>query len=505
MNRTLASGILGGCAFATAWSAQRLIAPFAGLSLTLFTCVLAAALVGFALGCALGVGPRTGEQGSALAVRALLAAAGCTLLVAALHRPLLVALSGLELRLVTVLASIAFAALPCILVGFAFAAGQADATAASTLRNAASLLAGAALAAPLVLYVLLPRFGLMLTLAAVAGVEALCALLLGPRRSPLATVAAVLALLGASAFIALRATRPATAARIGPRMLELRRGAAAEYRVFDRDGARYLLADGTIHAVIDTVTGDCVQRGPAALELLRLMRPGRDSMLVLGLRGGALPLTFARAGWRVRVVEPEPEAVAASRLVAYKPGELPLEVADPRAYLGRDIRRHSVIVVDTFADSYMPYPLCTREFVTQLADRLLDDGMAVLVVEAHGWGDPLVGSLGATLRTRFPHVLALPTSEPQNALGTILLLASKRALAFTDDQLPDPTTYFQNPDALWGEQQLSHAWLNRYEPQPANAAVLTDDRSMVEVWSDRLNHAARAELHTFFGPDGGSW
>src|SRR5262249_40895289 len=150
---------------------------------------------------------------------------------------------------------------------------------------------------------------------------------------------------------------------------------------FDRDGARYLLADGTIHAVMDTLSGDCVQRGPAALGLLKLMRPGRDSMLVLGLRGGTLPLDFARSGWRVRVVEPDRERVRVSRRVSYKPGELPLEVADIRRWLRRDPGRHSVIVLDAFADSYMAYPLCTREFVAQLADHVLDDGVVVVIVE----------------------------------------------------------------------------------------------------------------------------
>src|SRR5258707_2153801 len=54
-------------------------------------------------------------------------------------------------------------------------------------------------------------------------------------------------------------------------------------------------------------------------------------------------------------------SVTVSRRVAYKPGELPLEVADPRVFLARDTGRHSVIIVDAFADSYLPWPLCTRE------------------------------------------------------------------------------------------------------------------------------------------------
>ena len=502
MGRSVAPLLLGGCVFATGYLAQRSIAPFAGLSLTLFSCVLGATLLGFALGCALGAGRIRPEHGDPPAARALIIAAALTLTAAVMRRPLLTALSGAELRLAVLAASVALAGVPCALLGFGFAASQDGAAAAGAMRGTAALLAGAALAAPLTSYLLAPRLGLTLSLVVVAVAEGGAAALISLRRAPLATAVRVVLLLVAAAFVA---TRPAQAERFGPRLLELREGATAEYRVFDRDGARYLLADGTIHAVIDTLSGDCVQRGPAALGLLRLLRPGRDSMLVLGLRGGALPLSFARAGWHVRVVEPDTDAVAVSRRVAYKPGELPLDVADPRTFLRRDAGRHSVIVVDAFADSYLRYTLCTREFVALLADRLLDDGMVVMIVEAHGWGDPLVGSLGATLRTRFPHVLALPTSEPQTALGTILLLASRQPVAFTDDQLPDPTTYFLNPDALWDEQQLSHAWLNRYEPRPASAPVLTDDRSMVEVWSDRLNHAARRELHAFFGPQGGSW
>jgi hypothetical protein len=502
MGRSLPSLLLGGCVFATAFSAQRAIAPFAGLSLTLFTCVLGAALLGFALGCGFGAGRATPEHGDPPAARALIIAAALTLTAAALRRPVLLALSGMELRFVVLVASVALAGVPCALIGFGFAAGTTGSDAAGALKSAAWLIAGAALAAPLTGWLLVPHLGLTLTLAIVAAAEGAVAGLIGYRRSPVATAVRVALVLLASAFVG---TRPAVAARIGPRMLEQRQGHNVEYRVFDRDGARYLLADGTIHAVIDTLSGDCVQRGPAALGLLRLMRPGRDSLLVLGLRGGALPLSFARAGWRVRVVEPDSDAVAVSRRVAYKPGELPLTIADPRAFIAHDTGKHSVIVVDAFADSYLPYPLMTREFVALAADRLNDDGMLVMIVEAHGWGDPLIGSLGATLRTCFAHVLALPTSEPQTALGTILLVATRQAVKFTDDDLPDPRTFFLNPDALWVEQQQSHAWLNRYAPQPANAPVLTDDKSMAEVWSDRLNHAARAELHTFFGPYGGSW
>jgi spermidine synthase len=502
MDRKLGNFLLGACAFATAHAAQRMIAPFAGLGLTLHVAVLTASLIGFALGCILGAGSRPAERLSPLGGRILLGAAVLTLALTALRRPLLESLDHAELRLAVMAASALFTGLPCAGIGFAFAEGHADSRGADSMRGLAWLLAGAALAAPLSGYLLVPRLGLTVTLTVIAATEAVVALVSGARRASLpSTVGALLVLAAATGL----AVRPAAAVKLGPQLLEHRFGAESEYRVFDREGARYLLADGSILAVIDTLSGDGVQRGASALELLKHIRSGRDSMLVLGLRGGALALSFARSGWRVRVVEPDSVAAAVSRRVSYRPGEIPLEIADPRRFVRADRSRYSVAVVDAFANSDLPWTLCTREFVADLAARVTEDGLVVVVVEAHGWGDPMLGALAATLRTQFAHVIALPTSEPQTALGTVLLFASHQPVPFRDEQLPDPTTYFQNPEALWVVQQQSHAWLNRYQPQPAGAHVLTDDHHPVDVWADRVNHAARAELHTFFGPHGGSW
>src|SRR5215831_19391184 len=332
MLRTPSAMALGACVFGTAYAAQRLIAPYAGLSLALYCGIAFSTLLGFAIGCALGTRTGTLEQAGPAAARALFAAAVLTLLTALLRRPLLVALWGVDLRLTIAITSVLFAGLPIVCLGLAFGAGASHHTASEALGTGAWLIAGAAIAAPLVGYGLAPYLGLTLTLALIAVAEAALAFALGARHARVATTVGALLVLAGALFVGVA---PVGASHLGPRMLELDRGHESELRVFDRDGARYLIADGTIHAVMDTLSGDCIQRGPAALGLLRLMRPGPDSMLVLGLRGGTLPLAFARSGWRVRVVEPDRERVRASRRVSYKPGELPLEVADIRRFLHR--------------------------------------------------------------------------------------------------------------------------------------------------------------------------
>lgn len=503
MDRTLSSFLLGGCVFGTTLVAQRLIAPYAGLTLTLQIAVLAAALLGLAAGMLAGSARAPGDGSGPAAARALFVAAALTLLSGLLRKPLLVALGALELRLTVAIASALFVLLPCAAIGFAFAQRTEASDARALLQSLAAALLGAVVGAPVFALLLVPQLGLLVSAAVIAGLEALAAGAREVKRAPVPTLLGVL-VVGAAAFTV--ATRPVQAARYGPTLLEKRMGTRAEWRMFDRDGARYLLADGSIHAVVDTLTGDGVQRAPAALELLQLMRPGRDSMLVVGVRGGVLPLQFARnAGWHVRVVEPDSDAVAISSKLSFKPRETELEAMDARRYLRTTDRRFGAIVFDAFADAGLPWTLATRECVADAAKRLTPDGVLVYIVEAHGWGDPFVGSLGATLRTAFPHVVAMPTSEPQTSLGTVLVYASQQPLPWSDEQLPEMSQFFMNPSALWNAQQLTHAWLNRYEPQPANASAFSDDRTAIDVHADRLNHAARAELHRFFGPDGGSW
>src|SRR5690349_4826744 len=158
MSRTPLWAAVGACAVATAYTAQRAIAPFAGVSLTLFAAVVGAGLAGFAAGCALGA-RRPEVPGAPTVARALVAAAGLTLLAAAAHHALFVALFHVELRLATLVAALACAGLPCLCLGIAFSAAFRDASGAAVLKGAAWLLAGAAIAAPVTGYLLVPRVG----------------------------------------------------------------------------------------------------------------------------------------------------------------------------------------------------------------------------------------------------------------------------------------------------------------------------------------------------------
>src|SRR4029077_4535314 len=109
MRGALQGLVLGGSVFATAYVAQRLIAPYSGLSLALYCGIAFSTLLGFAVGCAPGARTRSAERSGPPARPALLAAAILSLLIALARRPLLVALWGVDIRVTIAIASVAFA------------------------------------------------------------------------------------------------------------------------------------------------------------------------------------------------------------------------------------------------------------------------------------------------------------------------------------------------------------------------------------------------------------
>ena len=134
-----------------------------------------------------------------------------------------------------------------------------------------------------------------------------------------------------------------------------------------------------------------------------------------------------------------------------------------------------------------PGRLVTREAFGLVAARLAAGGVAVVDLETAGWRSPLVRAVAATLGSSFPRILALPTMEPPNALGRVVLLAADRPL-----ELPEE---LDNPvDRFTAQYQRVHAWANRFEPETAGAPVLTDRRNPARRWFAETRTLSRERL-----------
>jgi hypothetical protein len=111
-----------------------------------------------------------------------------------------------------------------------------------------------------------------------------------------------------------------------------------------------------------------------------------------------------------------------------------------------------------------------------------------------GWRDPLAHALVATLQTQFRNVVALPTSEPPDALGNVVIMASDRAIEVPDEALGDPVIALENEDEHFRVVARHHAWENRFVP--GHGRVLTDDWNPVDLRAEEINLAARRWLRT---------
>jgi spermidine synthase len=479
----------------------RMLGPFYGVSLflwsALITVTLAALSVGYALG---GRWADKGPSYSRLAI--MLGGAGIWFLLCPWFRePLLHRLDPLGLRSGVLLAATLFFFFPLLLLGMvgpyairlrATNLGEVGRTAGdiyaiSTVASvAAALLTG---------FILIPHVGVS-RLVLWVGVL----LLAGAVLALVAARSSVRALAGGVVIIVLAmgvaGSLPLERANPHAGLLEIRQSPYSEIRVLDWEGMRMLLLDGGVHTITQPDTWRSGYQYVVVLDAVRNLFDEPGKLCLVGLGGGSVAKTYVHTGWDVDVVEIDPEIVAVARqYFGLTENEARIFLMDGRRYFRTTDETYDLVILDAFGSSSIPFHLVTRESFAGIKSRLQPNGILALNVESNGWYDTLVRSLTATLHTSFAHVIALPIAEPQNQFGNIIILASDRSFEMNEQLLGNPFDYLEDEYWHWVVVERNHAWANRFEPKTDGMPVLTDDRNPVDLWSDELNRIARLDLH----------
>jgi spermidine synthase len=266
----------------------------------------------------------------------------------------------------------------------------------------------------------------------------------------------------------------------------------AELRVVDREDSRFLLVDGTIHTQVDTSTWQSRLEYVAVMDLPIYTFDRNGAALLVGLGGGSIVKNYVFWNWAVDAVEIDPEiARLAPTYFGLKPNEATIHTMDGRRFLEETTKQYDVILIDAFGSSSIPFHMVTAEAFQLCRNRLTQNGVLAVNVVAIGWNDQIVRSLAATLRTEFTNVVALPIAEPPDKLGNVVLMASNRRL----DLKMDVERHYWDREYRYGPKyQRVHAWDNQFSPDPNGAVIVTDDRNPVDVWSEAINYADRKEL-----------
>jgi spermidine synthase len=484
----------------------RLIGPFYGVSLYLWSALIGVTLAALSVGYAVGGnwadrGPRIGRLSLLLGIAGVWIGA-----IPWLRHPILASAEPLGLRTaVLVTATILFFP-PLTLLGMVspyairLKVSSVD-TVGRTAGNLYAVSTVASVAAALVTgFFLIPNVGVG-RLTFFIGILLIVTSMMGLATRRRGVVSAVLLLaplvLGSAAF----RYAPGQYADVDRGLMAVAQSPYAEIRVIDKNDLRFMVIDGGTHTIVEPETWASHFPYVHALGVAKRFfdEPGR--MLLVGLGGGSVAKSFAHDGWRVDAVEIDPVVERFARdYFGLEPSDATIHTMDGRRFLVQQRDSYDVIIMDAFGSSSIPFHLVTRESFELIRSRLAPGGVFAMNVEAVGWNDILVRSLAATLGTVFANVSVLPVAEPPDAIGNLILMAADRSIDLDAAHEPEiPASRMRQ------EYHAFHAWNNRFEPDTAGAPVLTDDLNPVALWAERINRVARANLHQYFGARGQSW
>lgn len=228
-----------------------------------------------------------------------------------------------------------------------------------------------------------------------------------------------------------------------------------------------------------------------ALEALSLMyQPQARSALALGLGAGVVPKHLADRGMKVTAVEIDPASFAvAKRFFGLDERKVESVEADARTYLRQCTGRHDIVVVDLFHGDGTPDYLVTRDFFADLRRCLTPGGIAVFNTFADLELPLAYAHFLTTLRAEFPHVVLHRDDDREARQVNSFVVASGEPLRASPPRMDDvPSAYADDLERLYANPRQLDRSLT------AGGQVITDARSVAATDLARVQMAYRREV-----------
>jgi spermidine synthase len=207
-----------------------------------------------------------------------------------------------------------------------------------------------------------------------------------------------------------------------------------------------------------------------------------DSMAVIGLAAGTIPKQFTQAFGEIPIdgIELDPAIVEAGReYFALNEPNINVIVGDGRYELSQLDTRYDLITLDAYKVPYIPWHLTTREFFTEVKDKLTDHGILAINVGRGPTDRRLVDALTATLWHVFPTV---HTIDVPGSLNSILVASVEPT---DSENLADWAAMMDEETQPLLYRAIETARAN-IAPTEGSQMVFTDERAQVEVMIDSI-------------------
>ena len=191
---------------------------------------------------------------------------------------------------------------------------------------------------------------------------------------------------------------------------------------------REMIIDGMVQGGMDLNSGQSTYEYNYFMQYIsRGLVPRGERCLMIGLGMGVIPSWFERQGVRCDVVDINPSVVSVARefFDFHISGEVVVE--DARYFLNATDRRYDYIVLDVFSGDITPAHLLSVEALSLMRERLRPGGvLAVNLIGSLKRETYMTASVVKTLAAAFDQVAVYPAFDPRTSeqgVGNLIIMA----------------------------------------------------------------------------------
>ncbi|MBF0559423.1 MAG: fused MFS/spermidine synthase [Nitrospirae bacterium] len=261
-----------------------------------------------------------------------------------------------------------------------------------------------------------------------------------------------------------------------------------EYSYGDRR-MRDLLVDSAVQGGMDPSSGMSMYSYTYYLQYIPYsINPRGKNCLVIGLGVGAVPTWYESMGIVTDVVDISPEVFAVAETYFGFRNHGGKFVEDARYFLSKSHNKYDYVILDVFNGENTPSHVLSLEALQLISRRMNSNGiLAVNLINSLRKEARIAGSFIKTLRQVFSTVDIYPCDVPDSELNNVELFAYNFPHVQLDrDRLKSlpyhPMVAAKTRDQIGREFTL---------PSDAQGIILTDDYNPVDSWDLRLKEALR--------------
>ncbi|HAM53298.1 MAG TPA: hypothetical protein DCP92_22340 [Nitrospiraceae bacterium] len=264
-----------------------------------------------------------------------------------------------------------------------------------------------------------------------------------------------------------------------------------DYSYADR-ATRELMIDGFVQSGIERKSGMSVYEYPYFMNFLPYgMNPSGKDCLVIGLGAGIIPMWYEQRGIRTEVVDIDPKvADIAKEFFGFKiKGDV--VISDARYYLEVSEKKFDFIIVDVFNGDTTPGHLLSLEAFRLLRERTTAKGIVAFNLSSSLRDQPfMLASIIKSLKKVFTIVKLYPSGLDEAGNGNVAVLAyNDSSLSFNPDLIKDFPVHPMADDVV-------RRFMGREIAVPENtpAIILTDDYNPIDFFDLKIKEAIRKNI-----------